>query len=90
VLAVPFFFAGLILALVYTGKAEAVNRLYACDLAGAGLGCGAVFLIYSFAGEARTVVLVCLISGLGSLAFSTNGWRLNLVRGPWMVLLFVP
>jgi hypothetical protein len=89
VLAIPFFFAGLILALVYTGKAEAVNRLYACDLAGAGLGCVAVFLMYSFAGEARTVVLVCLMSGLGSLAFSARGWKINLVRAAWMLLLCV-
>jgi hypothetical protein len=89
VLAVPFFFAGLILALVYTGKAEAVNRLYACDLAGAGLGCIALFLIYAFAGEAGTVFLVCLLSGLASLIFSANGWKVNLVRAPWMLILCV-
>ena len=87
VLAIPFFFAGLILALVYTGKAEAVNRLYACDLVGAGLGCIAIFAIYSFAGEARTVFVVCLVAGFSSLAFSANGWKVNLVRGPWMLVL---
>ena len=89
VLAIPFFFAGLILALVYTSKAEAINRLYACDLVGAGLGCVAIFSIYSFAGEAGTVVFVCLLSVFASLAFSTNGWKVNLVRGPWMLLLCV-
>jgi len=89
VLAVPFFFAGLILALVYTCHAKAVNRLYACDLVGAGLGCIGLFLIYAFAGEAGTVFLVCLLSGLASLVFSANGWKVNLVRAPWMLILCV-
>ncbi len=89
VLSIPFFFAGLILALVYTCKAESVNRLYACDLVGAGLGCIALFLIYPFAGEIGTVVLVCLLSALASLAFRPNGWKVNLVRGPWMLALCV-
>jgi hypothetical protein len=89
VLAVPFFFAGLILALVYTVRSEAVNRLYACDLAGAGLGCMAFFLVYAFLGEVGVVFLVCLLSGLGSLAFSASGWKVNLVRTLWMAILVV-
>ena len=89
VLAIPFFFAGLILALVYTCKAQAISRLYACDLVGAGLGCIAIFWVYSFAGEAGTVVLVCLLSGFASLVFNAHGWKINLVRGPWMLLLCV-
>jgi hypothetical protein len=87
VLAIPFFFAGLILALVYTGNAEAVNRLYACDLGGAGLGCAAVFLAYTFVGEAGTVFCVCLISAFASLAFRAGGWKVNLVRGPWILII---
>ena len=79
VLAIPFFFAGMILALVYTSRAEAVNRLYAWDLCGAGLGCAVVFLTYTSAGEAGTVFSVCLLSILASLAFRSGGWKLNLV-----------
>jgi len=86
VLAIPFFFAGMILALVYTEEAKAVDRLYAWDLGGAGLGCMVVFLTYTLAGEAGTVFSVCLLSGLASFAFRPGGWKLNLVRGPWMVI----
>ena len=86
VLALPFFFAGMTLALVYTGKPEAVDQLYAWDLGGAGLGCTGVFLTYTFAGGAGTVFLVCLLSGLASFAFRPGGWKLNLVRGPWMLI----
>ncbi len=86
VLAIPFFFAGMILALVYTSRAEAVNQLYAWDLGGAGLGCAVAFLAYTLAGEAGTVFSVCLLSMLASLAFRFGGWKLNLVRGPWMLI----
>ncbi|MBW2018749.1 MAG: hypothetical protein JRI65_01875 [Deltaproteobacteria bacterium] len=87
VLAIPFFFAGLSLSLVYTRKADAVNRLYACDLVGAGLGCVAIFSMYAFAGAAGAVLAVCLTAAFASLAFSANGWKVNLVRGAWMVVL---
>jgi hypothetical protein len=89
VLAIPFFFAGLILALVYAGNPQAVNRLYACDLVGAGLGCIGLFFIYGFAGEAGAIFLVCLISAFASVAFSANGWKVNLIRTPWILVLFV-
>ena len=87
VLSIPFFFAGLILALVYTHRVEKVGRLYACDLAGAGLGCIGIFWVYAFAGEPGAVLAVCLLAGLASLAFSPNGWKFNLMRGIWMGIL---
>jgi hypothetical protein len=87
VLATPFFFAGLILALAYTRRSESVNRLYACDLAGAGLGCIALFLVYSFTGEVGAVLLICLFSASASFAFSANGWKINLVRIPWLLIV---
>ncbi len=84
-LAIPFFFAGLILALVYSGRPRRTNQLYACDLAGAGLGCMALFVTYPFAGEAGNVLVVSLLSALASLAFHPKPWRMNLVRLPWML-----
>ena len=38
-LTLPFFCAGLALALLLTRGAASIPRLYACDLVGAGLGC---------------------------------------------------
>ncbi|MBW1895710.1 MAG: hypothetical protein JRI47_01500, partial [Deltaproteobacteria bacterium] len=89
VLAVPFFFAGLILALVYTCKAAVVNKLYAFDLGGAGTGCVAALFLYAVFGETGTILLVCLLSGLASLAFHATGWRVNTLRGLWLLLLFL-
>ena len=87
VFAMPFFFSGLILALVYTHRAESVGRLYAWDLAGAALGCMGIFWIYSLAGGSGAILAVCLLAVLASLAFSSNGWRLNLVRWTWVAML---
>src|SRR6266446_7238538 len=42
VLALPFFCAGLALALLFTRGAEQINSLYACDLVGAGVGCAMI------------------------------------------------
>ena len=87
VLAVPFFFAGLILALVYTCRTEAVNRFYAFDLAGAGTGCVAAFFILPMVGETGSIIVVAFVAGLASLAFRAGGWGANAVRGSWMLLL---
>src|SRR5205823_6569390 len=45
VIAVPFFCSGLALALLFTRGGPRVNRLYAFDLVGAGVGCGALALV---------------------------------------------
>lgn len=88
VLALPFFLAGLILALVYANRAGAVGRLYACDLFGAGWGCAAIFLIYPYVGESGLVLVVCMVAALASFAFYFQGWKMNLARGVWLLALF--
>src|SRR5262249_10189450 len=42
VVAVPFFFAGLVVGLLLTFNAHRVNRLYGLDLVGAAAGCAAL------------------------------------------------
>lgn len=87
ILGTPFLFSGLILALVYTHHSKAINRLYASDLTGAGLGCVVFYLVYAYVGETGAVLVVCLLSGLASVVFRVNGWKTNLVRAPWMLLM---
>jgi len=84
VLAVPFFFAGLILGLVYTYRIAQVGPLYAADLIGAAVGCTGILWVYPFAGESGSVLVVSLLAGAASLAFCPNGWKRNLARGVWM------
>lgn len=66
----PFFWAGLGIGLLLTRGKEAVNRLYAWDLAGAGLGCIAVVLVIPFFGGSGSVVVAAAVAALASLVFA--------------------
>ena len=72
VVALPFFCAGLALALLFTRGAAVVNRLYAFDLVGAGLGCAAIALVMPRFGGAGSVVIAAAI---GLVAAVTFGWQ---------------
>jgi SAM-dependent methyltransferase len=69
---VPFFFAGLALGLLFTRGSACVNRLYAFDLLGAGLGCGAIALVLPVLGGAGAVALAAV---MGLLASAVFGWK---------------
>lgn len=72
VVALPFFCAGLALALLFTRGAAVVNRLYAFDLLGAGLGCAAIALVMPRFGGAGSVVIAAAV---GLAAAATFGWQ---------------
>jgi spermidine synthase len=70
-LVVPFFFSGLVIALLFSHGSREVNRLYAADLLGAGIGCGAIALVMPVFGGSGSVMVAAL---LGFLAAATFGW----------------
>ena len=70
-IALPFFCAGLALALLLTRGTTRITRLYACDLAGAGLGCVLLALVMPAFGGSGSVVVA---AALGLLAAGVFGW----------------
>lgn len=72
---VPFYFAGLALGLLFTRGSASVNRLYAFDLLGAGLGCGAIALVLPVFGGAGAVVIAAAVGLLASVVFGWNEAR---------------
>src|SRR2546421_2922030 len=72
VIAVPFFCSGLALALLFTRGGPRVNRLYAFDLVGAGVGCGALALVMPALGGSGSVVFA---AALGLVAAAIFGFR---------------
>lgn len=72
VISVPFFCSGLALALLFTHGGPRVNRLYAFDLVGAGLGCAALALIMPAFGGSGSVVIA---AALGLVAAAIFGFR---------------
>jgi hypothetical protein len=74
VLAAPFFFSGLIIAFVLTRGWKSANKIYAADLAGAGLGCAAIAFVMPAVGGSGTVVVA---AALGFLAATVFAWRVS-------------
>jgi len=74
VISLPFFCSGLALALLFTRGGKRVNRLYAFDLVGAGIGCGALALIMPAFGGSGSVVVS---AALGLLAAAIFGFRVT-------------
>jgi len=73
VLLVPFFFGGVVLALIFTHFSENIGRLYFIDLAGASLGSLAIIPLIPPLGPNRILVLLFLILTLAW--FSMAGGR---------------
>ncbi|HEY5686988.1 MAG TPA: class I SAM-dependent methyltransferase [Yeosuana sp.] len=70
ILAIPFFFTGLIIALLFTYKSDKISKLYAWDLLGAGLGCGLTTLILPLVGGVGAIFIVASLGLLTAFCFS--------------------
>ncbi len=75
ILAAPFFCSGLAISLLFSRGGREVNRLYAVDLLGAGLGCVAVCGIMPLFGGSGSVVVAAMLGALAALAF--NSFKLS-------------
>jgi hypothetical protein len=71
VLAAPFFCSGLVISLLLTRGGREVNRLYAADLLGAGLGCAAVCGVMPAFGGSGSIALAAMFGVLAALAFNS-------------------
>ena len=70
VVAVPFFFAGGAISLLLTRSGSSVNRLYAFDLLGAGLGCALVAWVMPHLGGSGSVLFAASIGALAAIFFA--------------------
>jgi spermidine synthase len=69
--ALPFFCSGLAISLLLTRGSKEINRLYAYDLLGAGIGCAAVALAIPRFGGTGSVLLAACVGALAAVCF---GW----------------
>ncbi len=89
-LVVPFFFSGLVIALLFSRRSSEVNRLYAADLVGAGIGCSAITAVMPVFGGSGSVLIAAL---LGFLAATVFGWvqaRRLAVAGAFLASCLLP
>jgi spermidine synthase len=75
IISVPFFCSGLALALLFTRGTQQINRLYAFDLFGAGLGCAALALVMPAFGGSGSVVVAAAVGLLAAAVFAVNKAR---------------
>jgi hypothetical protein len=76
--AVPFFCSGLAISLLLTRGSVEINRLYAYDLVGAGVGCALVAVVIPRFGGTGSVLLAAFVGGLSSVCFA---WPARRVLG---------
>ncbi len=86
--AVPFFFSGVAICLILTRFPGKVNRLYAVDLLGAGIGTTLLIPLLSILDGPTAVVAVASLTGIGAYFFSLSagqrsGRRFSLI---WSIL----
>jgi hypothetical protein len=70
VLTVPFSFAGLALSLAFRFCPQAIGRVYAFDLIGAGLGCVLTVVALTWLSAANAFVLLSVLAAAGAMLFA--------------------
>jgi hypothetical protein len=78
VLAVPFVFSGITVALALTRFPAHVASLYAADLFGAAIGCFAVLVALEHTDAPTAVLVVATVAALGAAAFAFRSQRARL------------
>jgi hypothetical protein len=91
VIAVPFTLAGVVVALALTRFPKRVNRLYAADLVGAGLGCVLLVVGFRYFDGPSLVIFIAGVAALGALLFAIDAGAVNgkLLSGLALALLLV-
>lgn len=79
--ATPFFFSGLAIALLFSRVSKQVNILYAFDLLGAGFGCAGVALVLPAAGGSGSIVVAGALGLATAAVFGFRRARLHAAVG---------
>jgi Spermine/spermidine synthase domain len=89
-LCVPFFFSGMVIALLFSRCSKQVNRLYAADLFGAAIGCAAIAVVLSTFGGSGSIAVAAILGFLSAIVFGLGESKRLAVAGGVFVLLALP
>ncbi|MGQ0803312.1 MAG: hypothetical protein ACT4PI_05555 [Actinomycetota bacterium] len=88
VISIPFIFSGIVVCLSLTRFPERVNRLYAADLVGAGLGCVLLVVAFAVLDGPSLVIGVGALAAAAALVFAADaGSRRGLALAAVVVVL---
>lgn len=71
-IAIPFVFSGIVIAVALTRFPKEVGRLYAADLAGAAIGCVVLVAVLDWIGGPLSVVVVAGIAGAAAVTYAVG------------------
>ncbi len=86
---VPFVLSGVVVCLCLTRFPDRVNRLYAIDLLGAGLGCVVLAFLFGTIDGPSALIATGAIGGVGGVCFALDAGGRRLVAGTLAVSLLV-
>jgi spermidine synthase len=72
ILLLPFFFGGVVLALIFSAYSESIGRLYFIDLAGASLGSLAIIPLIPWLGPNRVLIILFALLALAWFFIATG------------------
>ena len=88
VLLLPFFFAGLTICRIFSGRPQDIRRLYFADLSGAAIGTAVLIPLLPRLGPERLMIVTALAGLVAAACFSITGaQRRALATAALMVLL---
>ncbi len=86
-LAVPFFFSGLVLAVVLAAAPEQAGKVYFANLLGSGLGCPAALAMLAVGGGEKAVVMVSLLGAVAALCLCYRRSRMWLALASGLIVI---
>jgi len=72
-MAVPFFFAGIVVSVALTRSPFPIGRVYAVDLFGAAMGCPGALILLNWSDGPTGVIWVGAIGAAGAMLFAASG-----------------
>lgn len=90
-LALPFFFSGLVIGVLLTYCSDRISRLYFADLTGAAIGCFAIVILMPVFGGSGTVLVAAILACLSALVLAERRswyvWPISLLI---LLILLLP
>ncbi|MFV2056929.1 MAG: hypothetical protein ACC707_10700 [Thiohalomonadales bacterium] len=97
-MAIPFFFAGVVVSLALTRSPFSIGIVYGVDLIGAAIGCLGVLLLLDFTDAPSAILWVAVLASIGALFFARsatdnsakqNAFLASFLLRPKLMVLFL-
>ena len=89
-LCLPFFFSGMVIALLFSRCSKELNRLYAADLLGAAIGCAGIVVVLATFGGTGSIAVAAILGFLAAMVFGLPESRKFAIAAGLLALLSLP